>query len=161
MPTTDLQPGTVTTLGALRPGDVGVFVHDNGVQTSQFVFLETVERPGWGRVAVAQFEGGGYIDEPWLARPVRYLGRGRVEPARIVMEGEGDRIAELEAQVRTLREAIREAWKNLNPARMVMNDTALDLFDEGETQSGVLTAWEILNEHALAATAPKEKPCTT
>lgn len=105
----DLKPGDVTNLGNLRPGDVGVFVHHKGIETPRFAFLKVVERPGWGRVAVAQFEGGGYIDEPWFARPVRYLGPGRIEPPRIVMDGEGDRVAELEEQVRALREAIEYA----------------------------------------------------
>lgn len=37
------------------------------------------------------------MTEPALSRPAVYLGRGRIEPARLVMDGEPDRAAELEA----------------------------------------------------------------
>lgn len=39
-------------------------------------------------------------------RDERQIGRGRIEPARIVMDGERDRVAELEEQVRALRHAL-------------------------------------------------------
>lgn len=88
MPTTDLTPGTVTTLGKLRPGDVGEFAGFDGR------FIVT----GFGAPSWVQIE---YDDGQRSAKTsgliVRYLGRGRVEPARIVMEGEPDRAAELEA----------------------------------------------------------------
>lgn len=93
MPTTDLTPGTITTLGQLRPGDVGEWLDCN----KRFVCTRLHSYPGFGLCFDAAYEGGGGISEPWLDRPVRYLGRGRIEPARIVMDGEPDRAAELEA----------------------------------------------------------------
>ena len=84
-----MTPGTVTTLGALRPGDVGAFIPES----EWFVVYET-----WpsGKVVVQYDDDHGAA--PCLpTRKVRYLGRGRIEPARIVMDGEPDRAAELEA----------------------------------------------------------------
>lgn len=90
MPTTDLTPGTITTLGQLRPGYVGMFVLDEGESKP---FVATAERDG-GYVVIEYTNGGGVHS---ILSPVRYLGRGRIEPARIVMDGEPDRAAELEA----------------------------------------------------------------
>lgn len=95
----NLKPGDVTTLGNLRPGDVATIIRDDGTETDP--------------VVVRKDRDSGYVgvDRPdsqsakGVGCRVRYLGRGRIEPAKIVMDSEPDRIAELEAQVRTLREA--------------------------------------------------------
>lgn len=83
----NLQPGTITTLGALRPGDVGEFAYGCG----RFIVVES------GRVVCRiQYE---YDQNPHPRIPeisVRYLGQGRIEPPRIVMEGEPARVRELE-----------------------------------------------------------------
>lgn len=80
MPTTDtLQPGTVTTLSALRPGDVGEFTYnpDGG----RFVVIAMGPVICW-----IQYEHDPKPHSRYRNYPVRYLGRGRIEPARIVME---------------------------------------------------------------------------
>lgn len=169
---------TVTNLGALQPGDVGVFVHDNGVETPRFVFLTIVDRPEWGRAAVVQFEGGGYVEEPWLARPVRRLGRGRIEPARIVMEGEE---GETMGIIADLRRKLAEAGVEGSPPPG--RDTTIGQWSNrahnAEEQVRTLRAALEKNKihchcvepancalcersaAVLAATAPKENPCTT
>jgi hypothetical protein len=71
------------TLSDLKPGDVGVFVREDGSESEPFVVLE--REFGGGIVTIE------YIDSRWARAGglnVRYLGRGRIEPARIVMEGE-------------------------------------------------------------------------
>lgn len=133
--TENLQPGTITTLGQLRPGDVGVF--DSNADE---VF---VAGPSNG-VFVCLYYSDGSRSSRATDNPVRYLGRGRVEPARIVMEGEPDRIAELEEQVRTLREYTRECADN---------------FDCDNYAHRYQTFCRQCEARAvLAATAPKEKP---
>lgn len=153
-----MTPGTITTLGALRPGDVGRYIVHQEDTEEEFLVCDRRGACVYVQYPNSTYSHYGDVDAPM----VRYLGRGCIEPARIVMDGGPDRVAELEEQVRTLREAVREAWKNLNPARYVLNDAALDLFSEKDVANGVLAAWEILNQYAaLAVTAPKGEPCTT
>lgn len=147
MPTTDLTPGTVTTLGQLRPGDVGEWEDDYGKSAPKFVVQRHATYPGFGSCVDAAYDGGGGISEPCLSRPVRYLGRGRIEPARIVMEGEPDRIAELEEQVRTLREYTRECADNFDCDNYAHRNQTFCRQCEARA--------------VLAATAPKEESCTT
>ena len=90
----DLKPGDVTTLGNLRPGDVGEW-SGFGDGAPKFVVVQQTAYPGFGVCVDALYDGGGSISEPFLSRPVRYLGRGRIEPAKIVMDSEPDRVAEL------------------------------------------------------------------
>lgn len=186
----DLQPGDVTTLGALRPGYVGMFVLDEGESKP---FVATAERDG-GYVVIEYTNGGGVHS---ILSPVRYLGRGRIEPARIVMDSEPDptieqtvrrvlaaavgdgivtydrdptrltagelvgaanvlndamgeqqrRIAELESQVRTLREYARECADNFDCDNYAHRYETLCRKCEASA--------------ALAATAPKGETCTT
>ena len=105
----DLKPGDVTTLGALRPGDVGEMIGEYG--TWSFV---TAERRYDGHVEIEIPGSSGSVGANTESCPVRFLGRGRIEPAKIVIEGETDRVAELEEQVRTLREYARECADNFD-----------------------------------------------
>ena len=143
----DLKPGTITTLGNLRPGDVGEW-SGFGDGAPKFVVVQQTAYPGFGVCVDALYDGGGSISEPFLSRPVRFLGRGRIEPAKIVIEGETDRVAELEEQVRTLREYARECADNFD-------------CDNYAHRYGTLCR-KCEASAALAATAPKgETPCTT
>lgn len=144
MPTTDLTPGTVTTLGALRPGDMGEFVRADG-DSEPFVVIDVHPTHEATRIHKVTDHSPYWAD--WNGKIVRYLGWGRVEPARIVMEGKGDRIAELEEQVRTLREALnmyRSAFGQALEAHGIPLGPQQRLADE-------------ISEAALAATAPKDK----
>ena len=85
---TDLTPGSITTLGSLRPGDAGEYAGND----ERFIVVKN-DSPPWVRIEYA--DGQRSVKTSSLI--VRYLGRGRIEPARIVMEGEPDRIRELEA----------------------------------------------------------------
>ena len=137
---TNLQPGTVTTLGQLRPGDVGEWLDGS----NRFLVTEK------NRYSVLQFADSycvGRGDEP-----VRYIGRGRIEPARIVMDSEPDRVAELESQVRTLRDTVQQ---------VVLDHDAFALRLPEDIRSKVESPVVAACRAALAATAPKEKPCTT
>ena len=193
----DLKPGDVTTLGNLRPGDVGEW-SGFGDGAPKFVVVQQTAYPGFGVCVDALYDGGGSISEPFLSRPVRYLGRGRIEPAKIVMDSEPDptieqtvrrvlaaavgdgivtydrdptrltagelvgaanvlndamgeqqrRVAELEEQVRTLREYARECADNF------------DCDNDAHRYDTFCRKCEA--RAALAATAPKgETPCTT
>lgn len=134
----NLQPGTITTLGQLRPGDVGEWL-----ESDRRFIVQGVSASGRSLV---HYDRGS--EAPYMAHhPVRYLGRGRIEPARIVMEGEPDRVAELEEQVRTLREYTRECADN---------------FDCDNYAHRYQTFCRQCEARAvLAATAPKEESCTT
>ena len=111
--------------------DVAVFVDERGRESQRFVFHGISTVPGWGQAADVRYEHGGGMSEPCLSRPVRRLGRGRLQPARIVMEGEAGATArelnranlELDAraeraeeQVRLLREALETALTKFNEA---------------------------------------------
>lgn len=96
MPTGDLKPGDVTTLGALRPGDVGEF--SNNPDGGKFVVTDVLpsESLTWIQYQhdtkpharySEQVVGGGW--------KVCYLGTGRIEPARIVMRDEPDPLSAL------------------------------------------------------------------
>lgn len=150
MPTADLTPGTITTLGQLRPGDVGEW-NGFGDGAPKFVVVQQTAYPGFGVCVDALYDGGGSISEPFLSRPVRYLGRGRIEPARIVMGGEPDRVAELEQQVRALRGiAVKLDSLDWIPGYELVGGNHAILGDAMDAARAF-----------LAATAPKEKPCTT
>jgi len=87
------------TLSDLKPGDVGVFLLWDGTESEPFEVKDNCK----AREAayIHQIDS---VDPYWADwhGAVRYLGRGRIEPARIVMDGEPD----LAEQVRTL-----ENWK--------------------------------------------------
>ena len=130
MPTTDLTPGTITTLGQLRPGDVGE-IPDG--RERRFLIIEK------NHYSLMRFADSCYIGSD--DEPVRYLGRGRIEDGRIVMDGEpGDRVAELEEQVRTLRDGCEQIAEHIA---------------NGDEDIAQYLAYDL-----IAATAPKEKPCT-
>lgn len=147
MKESDLKPGDVTTLGALRPGDVGMFVLDEGESKP---FVATAERDG-GYVVIEYTNGGGVHS---ILSPVRYLGRGRIEPARIVMDGEPDRVAELESQVRALREACEESVGQCRNGGRWGMDRCTDR-DSCNVCSPLRSALAATDHNA------KEKACTT
>lgn len=134
MKQSDLTPGTITTLGALRPGDVGEYAGSD----ERFIVVKN-DSPPWVRIEYA--DGQRSVKTSSLI--VRYLGRGHIEPARIVMDGEPNRIAELEAQVRMLREFARECATNFDCDRDAHRYQTFCRQCEARA--------------ALAATAPKEE----
>lgn len=97
MPTTDLTPGTVTTLGQLRPGDVFEFIYRS---TWNERLLCVVTRSGPTSSSTRYQDIRRPNEEDCIQNDTRIIfhGRGRIEPARIVMEGEPDRIASGESQ---------------------------------------------------------------
>lgn len=139
MKESDLKPGDVTTLGNLRPGDVGEF---EGIDDST-PFVLTVDSEGRRQCEYAD----GSTVRFCSTLPVIYRGRGKIAPAvpaRIVMDSEPDRIAELEEQVRTLREFVRECATNFDCDRDAHRYQTFCRQCEARA--------------ALAATAPKGEP---
>ena len=95
-------PGTVTTLGQLRPGDVATIIRGDGTETEPIIVAKDRKD-----VYVGLLRPDGRSAKT-VGCPVRYLGRGRIEPARIVMDGEAD----LATQVATLRAALASAIRS-------------------------------------------------
>jgi hypothetical protein len=203
MPTTDLTPGTITTLGALRPGDVGEFVSGHGSGFS-FVVTEVERDLTWIR---SVHDKAAWPRQHLFRDAVRYLGRGRIEPAKIVLEGESDptieqtvlrvlaaavgdgivtydrdptrltagelvgaanvlndamgeqqrRVAELEEQVRALQKLVKP--KSDIPCCVKCGRWMSEHWDFPDRCEGFVIPETI--ELTIAATAPKEKPCTT
>lgn len=120
-------------LSDLRPGDVAVFVRADGSESEPFVV--TGHEPG---SAIVRIQTTDYWARAVGFLPVRRLGRGRLVPARIVMEGEAD----LVEQVAILR-------KTLQQIENMGQSTVSDHFQFRVRARSFARA-------ALAATAPKE-----
>lgn len=87
--------------------DVAVFVRTHGSEGEPFVVLDYEPSAGAKPFRLCDTKGE-WWDYPF--HDVRRLGRGRLEPACIVMEGEAD----LAAQVATLREALEWAANHMD-----------------------------------------------
>ena len=140
---------TTLKLSDLAPGDVAVFVYPDGCEGEPFAVEEyhgvTMVRTENQRTSF-DAEGG--------LHPVRRLGRGRLEPARIVMEGDelGPTSMKLAEAVidseKVLKEAYREQVMMLREAL-----TAAKCYgSQGTTDDGISV--DYLIENAIAATAP-------
>lgn len=138
-----MTPGTITTLDQLRPGDVARYLVNDDEPGTEFVVGGRRGTAVYVQYPNPANNHYGDDDSPMA----RYLGRGRIEPARIVMDGEPDRVAELEAQVRALR-ALREAIEKYSIYAQARGSAPFGATGEEAA--------------ALAATDPnaKEKPCT-
>lgn len=135
----DLQPGDLTTLDKLPVGSVGEYLDNN----ERFIVVKNDSYP-W--VGIGYADGGRSVKISSLE--VRYHGPGRIEPARIVLDSEPDRIAELEAQVRALREAIAQAAIPLEGLR-----ASVDWELAPAVKSAIQHACEKIRS-VLSATAP-------
>lgn len=132
----NLTPGNIVQLGWLRPGDVGRFLLENGSDSEPFVVKQVGDQSVAYDYANSRKAGR-------RQKLVRFIAHdGRVEPARIVIGSEIDRITELETHVAILREACEDALKT-------DERDMLYILDNGRLRDVLLAA--------LLVTTPKEK----
>lgn len=130
--------------------DVAVFVGPDGSESNPFVVIEVDNKPYgkfWTVEGPKLERFGGY----YLGSPVRRLGRGRLVPARIEMQGE-TAVVGLAEQAMMLREALAGLLGIINDSDQRKHPSTMRMMNivSGKSEFVAVDAARA----ALAATAP-------